>query len=178
MKAFAAAARSALSVLILSAERSPAPPAAAAGTAKGDHFAKPGANDRVWGALDKFAVRDPETFADYYGNDSFTVTVTDNNGNTPQSTRQVKVSIFADEMPPVRATLDIAPVVLGWTLRLLYFYLTDPPIHGIARMFYLFACVGFDVSDWQVMLVMAVKWPEMPAPTGGEGKTSCAGWHV
>ncbi|NBV23367.1 MAG: ATP-binding protein [Proteobacteria bacterium] len=39
----------------------------------------------------------------------------DNNGNTPQSTRQVKVSIFADEMPPIRTTLDIAPVVLGWT---------------------------------------------------------------
>jgi hypothetical protein len=28
----------------------------AAGMAGGDHFAKPGANDRVWGALDKFAV--------------------------------------------------------------------------------------------------------------------------
>src|SRR3954451_19543702 len=35
----------------------------------GDHFAKPGANDRVWGALDKFAVRDPEAFAAYYAND-------------------------------------------------------------------------------------------------------------
>jgi ectoine hydroxylase-related dioxygenase (phytanoyl-CoA dioxygenase family) len=41
----------------------------AAGVVGGDHFAKPGANDRVWGALDKFAVRDPEAFADYYGND-------------------------------------------------------------------------------------------------------------
>src|SRR5689334_15633608 len=29
----------------------------AAGAVVGDHFAKPGANDRVWGALDKFAVR-------------------------------------------------------------------------------------------------------------------------
>src|SRR3954469_23432935 len=29
----------------------------------GDHFATPGANDRVWGALDKLAVRDPEAFA-------------------------------------------------------------------------------------------------------------------
>ncbi len=35
----------------------------------GDHFAKPGANDRVWGALDKLAVADPETFAAYYAND-------------------------------------------------------------------------------------------------------------
>lgn len=41
----------------------------AAGAAAGDHFAAPGANDRVWGALDKFALRDPEAFAEYYGND-------------------------------------------------------------------------------------------------------------
>ncbi|MGW5665185.1 phytanoyl-CoA dioxygenase family protein [Streptomyces sp. NPDC003758] len=41
----------------------------AAGTARGDHFAKPGANDRVWNALDKMAAHDPVTFADYYGND-------------------------------------------------------------------------------------------------------------
>ena len=40
-----------------------------AGTAGGDHFAPPGANDRLWGALDKLAVRDPDAFADYYGND-------------------------------------------------------------------------------------------------------------
>jgi ectoine hydroxylase-related dioxygenase (phytanoyl-CoA dioxygenase family) len=41
----------------------------AAGTARGDHFARPGANDRVWSALDKMAAHDAETFADYYGND-------------------------------------------------------------------------------------------------------------
>ena len=41
----------------------------ASGAAAGDHFAKPGANDRVWGALDKFAVREPRVFADYYSND-------------------------------------------------------------------------------------------------------------
>ncbi|WP_272026373.1 phytanoyl-CoA dioxygenase family protein [Kocuria rosea] len=40
-----------------------------AGTAAGDHFAAPGANDRVWGAADKFALADPEAFADYYAND-------------------------------------------------------------------------------------------------------------
>ncbi len=39
----------------------------AAGVRGGDHFAKPGANDRVWGALDKFAIRKPELFVDYYG---------------------------------------------------------------------------------------------------------------
>lgn len=39
------------------------------GAARGDHFAKPGANDRVWSALDKTARRAPEVFADYYAND-------------------------------------------------------------------------------------------------------------
>ena len=42
----------------------------AAGVESGDHFAKPGANDRIWGALDKFAVRDPQAFAEYYANDT------------------------------------------------------------------------------------------------------------
>ena len=35
----------------------------------GDHFATAGANDRVWNALEKLAVRDPATFVDYYAND-------------------------------------------------------------------------------------------------------------
>ena len=39
------------------------------GTAAGDHFAAPGANSRVWNALEKLAVREPETFVDYYAND-------------------------------------------------------------------------------------------------------------
>jgi ectoine hydroxylase-related dioxygenase (phytanoyl-CoA dioxygenase family) len=39
------------------------------GTVAGDHFATPGANDRVWGALDKLASRAPHVFVDYYGND-------------------------------------------------------------------------------------------------------------
>jgi ectoine hydroxylase-related dioxygenase (phytanoyl-CoA dioxygenase family) len=41
----------------------------ASGTAAGDHFATPGANDRVWGALDKLALHAPGVFADYYAND-------------------------------------------------------------------------------------------------------------
>lgn len=41
----------------------------AAGAAQGDHFAKPGANDRIWNALEKLAVRAPEVFVDYYAND-------------------------------------------------------------------------------------------------------------
>ncbi|MEU6064019.1 phytanoyl-CoA dioxygenase family protein [Streptomyces sp. NPDC047082] len=35
----------------------------------GDHFAAPGANDRVWNALEKAALYDPEVFADYYASD-------------------------------------------------------------------------------------------------------------
>ncbi|MFF0014189.1 phytanoyl-CoA dioxygenase family protein [Streptomyces sp. NPDC005374] len=38
----------------------------AAGTTAGDHFAKPGANERVWNALEKAALYDPSAFADYY----------------------------------------------------------------------------------------------------------------
>ncbi len=41
----------------------------AAGGARGDHFGTPGANDRIWNALEKLAVADPEAFVDYYGND-------------------------------------------------------------------------------------------------------------
>ncbi len=40
-----------------------------AGLGSGDHYAKPGANDRVWNALEKLAVEDPEVFVDYYAND-------------------------------------------------------------------------------------------------------------
>lgn len=42
----------------------------ASGKAAADHFAKPGANDRVWNALEKLALRDPQAFADYYSNDA------------------------------------------------------------------------------------------------------------
>ncbi|MFE7209613.1 phytanoyl-CoA dioxygenase family protein [Streptomyces sp. NPDC057611] len=41
----------------------------ASGAGAGDHFARPGANDRVWNALEKAALHDPEAFADYYAND-------------------------------------------------------------------------------------------------------------
>jgi len=34
----------------------------------GDHFGKRGANDRVWNALEKLCLREPELFAEYYGN--------------------------------------------------------------------------------------------------------------
>lgn len=34
----------------------------------GDHFAAPGANDRIWNALQKHCLADPENFARYYAN--------------------------------------------------------------------------------------------------------------
>ena len=40
----------------------------AAGASTGDHFAKPGANDRIWNAVEKLALRAPEVFAAYYAN--------------------------------------------------------------------------------------------------------------
>src|SRR3954453_2117915 len=63
----------------------------AAGVVCGDHFAKPGTNDRVWGALDKFAVRDPEAFADYYGNDVIALISEAWLGRDYQVTSQVNV---------------------------------------------------------------------------------------
>ncbi|MFF9813168.1 phytanoyl-CoA dioxygenase family protein [Streptomyces sp. NPDC014006] len=41
----------------------------AAGRTGGDHFARPGANDRVWNALEKAALYDAEAFAAYYANE-------------------------------------------------------------------------------------------------------------
>jgi ectoine hydroxylase-related dioxygenase (phytanoyl-CoA dioxygenase family) len=63
----------------------------AAGVVGGDHFAKPGANDRIWGALDKFAVRDPEAFAAYYGNDVISLVSEAWLGRGYQVTSQVNV---------------------------------------------------------------------------------------
>ena len=40
-----------------------------AGGPAGDHFGKPGANDRIWNALEKLAVRAPDLFVRYYAND-------------------------------------------------------------------------------------------------------------
>jgi ectoine hydroxylase-related dioxygenase (phytanoyl-CoA dioxygenase family) len=42
----------------------------AAGARAGDHFARPGSNDRIWNALEKLAARAPETFVDYYANET------------------------------------------------------------------------------------------------------------
>ncbi len=41
----------------------------ATGEGGGDHFAKPGANDRVWNSLGKHCLKDPRSFARYYSNE-------------------------------------------------------------------------------------------------------------
>ncbi|GAA1480003.1 phytanoyl-CoA dioxygenase family protein [Gordonia sinesedis] len=41
----------------------------ASGVAGGDHFATPGANDRIWNGVQKFAERDPKLYVRYYAND-------------------------------------------------------------------------------------------------------------
>ena len=63
----------------------------AAGVAGGDHFAKPGANDRVWGALDKLAVAEPAVFAEYYANDILALISESWLGPNYQVTSQVNV---------------------------------------------------------------------------------------
>jgi ectoine hydroxylase-related dioxygenase (phytanoyl-CoA dioxygenase family) len=42
----------------------------AAGGGGADHFAKAGANDRIWNSLQKLCTADPEVFALYFGNDA------------------------------------------------------------------------------------------------------------
>ncbi len=61
------------------------------GTAAGDHFAQPGANDRVWNALEKLAVLDPQTFVDYYANDVVALSCAAWLGPGYQVTSQVNV---------------------------------------------------------------------------------------
>jgi ectoine hydroxylase-related dioxygenase (phytanoyl-CoA dioxygenase family) len=41
----------------------------AEGGPAGDHFGAPGANDRIWNALEKLAIRAPDLFVRYYAND-------------------------------------------------------------------------------------------------------------
>ena len=63
----------------------------ASGGEASDHFAAAGANDRVWNALEKLALRDPETFVDYYGNDVLALVATAWLGPSYQMTSQVNV---------------------------------------------------------------------------------------
>ncbi|MFF3500664.1 phytanoyl-CoA dioxygenase family protein [Streptomyces sp. NPDC003247] len=63
----------------------------ATGAARGDHYAKPGANDRVWNAVEKLARRAPEVFADYYANDIVALVCSAWLGPGYQVTSQVNV---------------------------------------------------------------------------------------
>ena len=63
----------------------------AAGRTVGDHFARPGANDRVWNALQGLALRAPDVFADYYANDVLALVSTAWLGPGYQVTSQVNV---------------------------------------------------------------------------------------
>jgi ectoine hydroxylase-related dioxygenase (phytanoyl-CoA dioxygenase family) len=63
----------------------------ASGRAGGDHFAKPGANDRIWNAQQKLCVRAPEAFARYYGNPVFAAICQAWLGPAYQMTAQVNV---------------------------------------------------------------------------------------
>ncbi len=62
-----------------------------AGTAAGDHFGKPGANDRIWNAAQKLALHAPDVFADYYANDTLAIVCQAWLGPRYQVTSQVNV---------------------------------------------------------------------------------------
>jgi ectoine hydroxylase-related dioxygenase (phytanoyl-CoA dioxygenase family) len=63
----------------------------ASNTGAGDHFAKAGANDRIWNALEKIALRDPSCFARYYANDMIAMISQAWLGTGYQITSQVNV---------------------------------------------------------------------------------------
>jgi ectoine hydroxylase-related dioxygenase (phytanoyl-CoA dioxygenase family) len=63
----------------------------ASGATAGDHFAAPGANDRVWNALEKAALHDPEAFADYYANGALALVARAWLGPGYQVTSQINV---------------------------------------------------------------------------------------
>ena len=65
--------------------------AARAGSAAGDHFGKPGANDRIWNAAQKLALHAPDVFAEYYANDALAVVSQAWLGPRYQVTSQVNV---------------------------------------------------------------------------------------
>jgi ectoine hydroxylase-related dioxygenase (phytanoyl-CoA dioxygenase family) len=61
------------------------------GTAAGDHFGKPGANDRIWNAAQKLALHAPEVYAEYYANDALAMVSQAWLGPRYQVTSQVNV---------------------------------------------------------------------------------------
>lgn len=63
----------------------------ATGRGGGDHFAKPGANDRIWNALEKHCLRWPESFAEYYADPAIALVAEAWLGPGYQVTAQVNV---------------------------------------------------------------------------------------
>lgn len=61
------------------------------GRSVGDHYAKPGANDRVWNSFEKHAIADPESFVAYYSNDIISLVATAWLGPAYQMSAQVNV---------------------------------------------------------------------------------------
>ena len=61
------------------------------GWTAGDHFGKPGANDRIWNAAQKLALHAPDVFAEYYANDTLAVVCEAWLGPRYQVTSQVNV---------------------------------------------------------------------------------------
>ncbi len=59
------------------------------GTGSGDHFAKPGANDRVWNSLEKHALADPHNFVQYYASTPIALAAEAWLGPASQMTAQV-----------------------------------------------------------------------------------------
>ncbi len=62
-----------------------------AGSALGDHFGTPGANDRIWNSLAKLAERAPDLFVQYYANDVIALVSQAWLGPSYQMTAQVNV---------------------------------------------------------------------------------------
>ena len=98
----------------------------AAGRRAGDHFGKPGANDRIWNAAQKLALHAPEVFADYYANDALAVVSQAWLGPRYQVTSQVNVvnpggtaAGSAPRLPPRlrRPTTICAPIPRTCTAR-------------------------------------------------------------
>ena len=87
----------------------------AAGLVSGDHFAKPGANDRIWGALDKLALAHLEVFFDYYANDIVALAPRARLGPNYQVTSALTSSTPAGRRSP--RTVTITWVSCRWRPR-------------------------------------------------------------
>jgi len=61
------------------------------GQSVGDHYAKPGANDRIWNSFEKHAIADPESFVDHYSNEFISLVATAWHGPAYQMSAQVDV---------------------------------------------------------------------------------------